>query len=197
MGERRDDTSAGYLVEGGELQIVDSQGNRLPPGERGEIWMRGVGLMPGYFRDPEATASVMKPGGWYASGDLGYLTPDGALFVVGRTKEMIIRSGFNVYPGEVESVLTHFPGIRRAAVVGRRESDGNEEILAFIESDGSATLDAKALNRHLRDNLAPYKRPSRIVQVDALPTTLSGKVLKRSLLEEYSHLLGTDKELKA
>jgi acyl-CoA synthetase (AMP-forming)/AMP-acid ligase II len=195
MGERRDDLSAGYLVEGAELRIVDKDGNPVPQGERGEIWMRGVGLMPGYFRDADATTGVMRPGGWYASGDLGYVDRDGALFVVGRIKEMIIRSGFNVYPGEVEAALTGFPGVRRAAVVGRKQQDGNEEILAFIETERNESLDLTALGAHVNANLAPYKRPSRILQVEALPTptTLSGKILKRSLLEDYAHLLGAGK----
>jgi len=183
LGERRDDTAAGYLVEGAELRIADAEGRERPPGERGEIWMRGVGLMPGYFRDPQATAQVMRPGGWYASGDLGWRDADGALFVAGRLKEMIIRSGFNVYPGEVEAVLNQHPSIQRAAVVGRRESDGNEEVLAFVETVAGAPLDLPALQAHVADHLAPYKRPSRYIAVDALPMTHSGKVLKRSLLE--------------
>ena len=189
MGERRDDLSAGYLVEGAELRIVGQDGKAVPPGVRGEIWMRGIGLMPGYFRDAGATAAVMRPGGWYASGDLGYVDRDGALFVVGRIKEMIIRSGFNVYPGEVEAALTAFAGVRRAAVVGRKQQDGNEEILAFIETDTSEGPDMAALGAHVHARLAPYKRPSRILRVDALPTTLSGKILKRSLVEDYAHLL--------
>lgn len=182
LGEHRDDTAAGYLVEGAGLRIVDPDGRDLPAGERGEIWMRGVGLMPGYFRDPDATAQVMRPGGWYASGDLGYVAPDGALFVVGRLKEMIIRSGFNVYPGEVEAVLCHFPGVQRAAVVGRREADGNEEILAFVETVGHVPPDLERLNAYLADHLAPYKRPSQVIAVEAFPMTHSGKVLKRQLL---------------
>lgn len=182
-GVLREDTSAGYLVDGAELRIVDGEGRDLPAGERGEIWMRGVGLMPGYLGDEASTAQVMRPGGWYASGDLGYLAPDGALFVVGRLKEMIIRSGFNVYPGEVEAVLNSFAGIRCSAVVGRRESDGNEEILAFVEPVPDATIDMAALQAFLRENLAPYKRPERVVCIPALPMTHSGKVLKRSLLE--------------
>jgi acyl-CoA synthetase (AMP-forming)/AMP-acid ligase II len=194
MGERRNDTAAGTLVEGAELQIVDQEGNAVAPGQRGEIWMRGIGLMPGYFRDAAATAGVMRPGGWYASGDLGYVDQDGALFVVGRIKEMIIRSGFNVYPGEVEAALTSFPGIRRAAVVGRKQADGNEEILAFIETDHSAGIDMPALHAHIDANLSPYKRPSQVVQIDALPTTLSGKIVKRTLLEEYAHLLDIGKD---
>lgn len=186
MGTWRDDTSAGYLVEGAELRIVDGQGGDLPGGERGEIWMRGVGLMPGYYRDEASTNQVMRPGGWYASGDLGYVAPDGALFVVGRIKEMIIRSGFNVYPGEVEAVIGGFPGIERAAVVGRRESDGNEEIWAFVETVGGTPPDRQVLDRYLAERLAPYKRPTRVITVDAFPMTHSGKILKRELLALYA-----------
>jgi acyl-CoA synthetase (AMP-forming)/AMP-acid ligase II len=135
----------------------------------------------------------MKPGGWYASGDIGYIDADGALFVVGRTKEMIIRSGFNVYPGEIEAVLMRFEGIRCAAVVGRRESDGNEQILAFVEAESSEKpIDMNALNLHLHEHLAAYKRPSHVTQVVSMPMTLSGKVLKRTLLETYAHLLDAD-----
>jgi malonyl-CoA/methylmalonyl-CoA synthetase len=184
LGEWRQDTSAGYRVEGAELKIVDAAtGRELATGERGEIWMRGVGLMPGYFRDPEATAAVMREGGWYASGDLGELHADGALFVVGRLKEMIIRSGFNVYPGEVEAVLNAFPAIARSAVVGRAEADGNEQVEAFVELRHGAALDSGALQAHLTEHLAPYKRPAVVRTVAEFPMTGSGKVLKRKLLE--------------
>ena len=182
-GEWRDDTSAGYVIEGGELRIVDADGKDVPQGETGEIWMRGTGLMPGYFRDEQATAQVMRPGGWYASGDLGRQDADGALTVVGRLKEMIIRSGFNVYPGEVEAVLCRFPGIQRAAVMGQREADGNEAVVAFVETAAGQTPDMDLLNAHIADNLAPYKCPSRIVSMEAFPMTLSGKILKRAMLQ--------------
>ncbi|MGV0983059.1 MAG: class I adenylate-forming enzyme family protein [Limnohabitans sp.] len=185
-GEWRDDTSAGYLVEGAELRIVDAQGQDLPAVETGEIWMRGVGLMPGYFRDPEITDQVMKPGGWYASGDLGRQDADGALQVVGRLKEMIIRSGFNVYPGEVEAVFLAWPGVQRAAVAGRKTADGNEDILAFIEPKPGAQLDLDALKAHAHEHLSPYKRPSVVALVPEMPMTLSGKVLKRELVEQYA-----------
>jgi long-chain acyl-CoA synthetase len=184
-GEWRDDTSAGYLVEGAELRIVDAQGHDLPAGETGEIWMRGVGLMPGYFRDPEITDQVMKPGGWYASGDLGRQDADGALQVVGRLKEMIIRSGFNVYPGEVEAVFLAWPGVQRAAVAGRKTADGNEDILAFIEPKPGAQIDLDALKAHAHEHLSPYKRPSVVALVPEMPMTLSGKVLKRELVEQW------------
>lgn len=185
-GEWRNDTSAGYLVEGAELRIIGPQGQDLPAGETGEIWMRGVGLMPGYFRDPEITEQVIKPGGWYASGDLGRQDADGALQVVGRLKEMIIRSGFNVYPGEVEAVFLAWPGVQRAAVAGRKMADGNEDILAFIEPKPGAQIDLDALKAHAHEHLSPYKRPSMVTLVAEMPMTLSGKVLKRELVEQYS-----------
>jgi acyl-CoA synthetase (AMP-forming)/AMP-acid ligase II len=185
LGQWRDDTSAGYLVEGAELRIVSPQGQDVQQGETGEIWMRGLGLMPGYFRDPEITAQVIKPGGWYASGDLGRQDADGALYVVGRLKEMIIRSGFNVYPGEVEAVLLRWPGVHKAAVAGHKAADGNEDILAFIEAKAAVALDLVALQAHAEAHLAPYKRPSAWVVVPEMPMTLSGKVLKRELVERW------------
>lgn len=183
LNQARDDTSAGYLVEGAELRIVNADGQDLPRGDTGEIWMRGMGLMPGYFRDPESTAKVINQDGWYASGDLGRQDADGTLYVVGRTKEMIIRSGFNVYPGEVEAVLMAYAGVLRAAVVGRKEKDGNEEILAFIEAKAGTVIDTSDLLAHASAHLAPYKRPALVTLVAEMPMTLSGKILKRELLK--------------
>ena len=185
LGEQRPDTSAGYAVAEAEVRVSDpATGEPLPLGERGELWIRGRGLMPGYFRDPAATAAVMREGGWYASGDLGEMHADGALFVVGRLKEMIIRSGFNVYPAEVETALNTHPSVQRSAVVGRTVEDGNEEIVAFVELRPGAALDADAMQSHLRELLAPYKRPSHIVALSELPTNTNGKVLKRTLKDQ-------------
>lgn len=182
LGQKRADTASGYATEGGAVRIVNATGQDLPCGERGEIWISGLGLTPGYFRNPQATAAVMKPGGWYASGDIGYLDPDGALHVVGRLKELIIRSGFNVYPGEVEHVLCTFPGIRRAAVVGLREDDGNEQVVAYVETEGPELPDQAGLKAHLAKHLAPYKRPAEIIRIEQFPMTLSGKLIKRELV---------------
>ncbi|MEN7527360.1 MULTISPECIES: class I adenylate-forming enzyme family protein [unclassified Cupriavidus] len=185
IDERRADTSAGYAVAEAEVQVTDATtGKPLPLGERGELWLRGRGLMPGYFRDPEATAAVMREGGWYASGDLGEMHADGAVFVVGRLKEMIIRSGFNVYPAEVETALNTHPSIQRSAVVGTPEGDGNEEIVAFVELRPGCPLELAALKDHLRSRLAPYKRPARIIALAELPTNNNGKILKRVLREQ-------------
>lgn len=177
----RDDTAAGYPAEGGEVRIVDPQARDVAVGETGELCIRGVGLLPGYFRDPQATAQVMRPGGWYASGDLGRREADGALFVVGRLKEMIIRSGFNVYPGEIETAINTLPGVQQSAVVGMPESDGNESIVAFVEMKADARFDEAALARHLAAQLSPYKRPARYVVLPQLPTTSNGKLLKREM----------------
>jgi acyl-CoA synthetase (AMP-forming)/AMP-acid ligase II len=179
----RADTSSGYIVEGAELRVVGADGRDVTPGAVGELWIRGPGLTPGYYRSPEATAEAMKPGGWYATGDLGRTEPDGALFLVGRAKDLVIRSGFNVYPVEVEAVINTHPGVRLSAVVGRPAADGNEDVVAFVEAKRGARLDGEALAEYLREELAPYKRPSEIVVVEAIPTTASGKVLKAPLRE--------------
>lgn len=177
----RDDTSAGYPAEGGEARIVDAQGHEVAAGQPGELWIRGVGLMPGYFRDAQATAQVMRPGGWYATGDLGRREADGAVFIVGRLKEMIIRSGFNVYPAEIETAINALGGVQQSAVVGLPEGDGNESIVAFVEMKAGAQFDETALACHLAERLAPYKRPARYVVLPQLPTTSNGKLLKREM----------------
>jgi acyl-CoA synthetase (AMP-forming)/AMP-acid ligase II len=188
LGQHRSDTSAGLRVEDAELRICDGEGRDLPAGSTGEIWLRGRGLMPGYFRNAEATAQVMRPSpdgrSWYASGDLGRLDADGALFVVGRLKEMIIRSGFNVYPAEVEAALMAFPAIELAAVLGHSlgaADAGNEDIVAFLQLRPKTHLDPDALQVHLQQHLAPYKRPQRLHVLAQLPMTASGKVRKRDL----------------
>lgn len=176
----RDDCSAGYIVEGVEIAITDADGLPLPAGERGQIRVRGPGVMRGYYRNPAQTAQALLPGGWLDTGDLGYLDADGALFISGRSKDLIIRSGFNVYPIEVESVINAFPGVRQSAVVGRATADGNEEVIAFLEMQ-AGTPDRAALDAYLRDALAPYKRPAEIRVIDTIPTTASGKLLKQPL----------------
>lgn len=182
LGQHRDDTSAGLAFEGAQVQVTGAEGQALAAGQHGELWLRGRGLMNGYFRDPDATAQVMRAGGWYASGDIGYKDESGALFVVGRLKEMIIRSGFNVYPAEVEMVLRDFAAIGEAAVLGQPEDDGNEQILAFVTLKPGQALDRAALQAHLREQLSPYKRPAHIEVVKEFPMTHSGKILKRQLL---------------
>jgi long-chain acyl-CoA synthetase len=124
---------------------------------------------------------VLMPGGWLNTGDIGRVDPDGALFSLGRTKDLIICSGFNVYPIEVESVINSFPGVKQSAAVGRSTADYNEEVVAYVEMQAGLTLDADALREFLKVRLSPYKRPAAIHQIDAIPTTTSGKLLKNDL----------------
>jgi len=177
----RDDCAAGEIVEGAALRVVTSDGNPVPPGTPGELWVKGPGVMRGYYRAPEQTAEALRPDGWLNTGDIGRLGPDGALFIVGRTRDLIIRSGFSVYPIEVESVINTHPTVRISAVVGHPAEDGNEEIVAFVEIREGETFDADTLHSYLAERLSPYKRPARIVRVAAIPTTASGKLHKHQL----------------
>lgn len=174
----RADTSVGLPIPGVEVRIAGRDGAAQAPGAAGELWVRGPNVMRGYYRDPQASAAALRPGGWLATGDLARQDPDGALFLLGRTKELIIRSGFNVYPLEVETALNAHPGVAQSAVVGRALAGGEEDVLAFVEARG---VDEAALQAWLRPRLAPYKRPARIVFMDALPAAPNGKVLKHRL----------------
>lgn len=182
----RNDCATGYAVEGVELRLSSPDAEPPVPGQRGDILVRGPGVMLGYYRDPVQTAKALLPGGWLNTGDIGLIDESGALFIAGRTKDLIIRSGFNVYPAEVEAVINAFPGVRLSAVVGRLEADQNEQVVAFIEAHPGTAIDLDALNAHLRTELAPYKRPAHIIPIDTLPTTVSGKILKQPLREQLA-----------
>ncbi len=164
------------------VRIAGPDGAALPPDQVGEIWARGRLVMKGYYRDPEQTAAVMAPGGWFKTGDLGRLTPAGDLYVVGRLKELIIRSGFNVYPPEVESVVASHPDVALAAVLGRAVA-GNEEVVAFVQPVPGREIDVGALRAFVEPELAPYKRPSEYIVMAELPATSTGKLLKAKLKE--------------
>ncbi|KMW59733.1 Long-chain-fatty-acid--CoA ligase [Candidatus Rhodobacter oscarellae] len=147
----------------------------------GEVLIDSPGVMKGYFRNPEATAEALPRPGLLRSGDLGRLDPDGALFIEGRKKELIIRSGFNVYPPEIEGWLTKHPAVSVAAVVPHRR-DGNEDILAFAMGD----VGAEELANWLRQHLVGYKQPQAIFMVDSLPAAPTGKILKHKLISHFA-----------
>lgn len=179
------DDAVGPALPGVEVAIAAAEsGMVLAAGEVGEIRLKGPGTMRGYYRAPEETARVLTSDGWYRSGDLGRLDAAGNLYVVGRLKELIIRSGFNVYPPEVEGVLMLHPDVALAAVVGRSvvDRDGaNEEVIAFIEPKAGRTLDTVELAAFVAARLAPYKRPAIFVVRAALPVTSAGKIRKAEL----------------
>ncbi|MEO6565305.1 MAG: hypothetical protein ABIO63_04660 [Casimicrobiaceae bacterium] len=137
--------------------------------------------MQGYYRDAAATADVITTDGWLKTGDLARRDVDGALFIVGRLKELIIRSGFNVYPVEVETVLNTHPAVSQSVVVGRPAADGNEDVIAFVELAPGHAVVGGELAAHVAAQLAPYKRPAEIHVMAALPASATGKVLRGQL----------------
>jgi acyl-CoA synthetase (AMP-forming)/AMP-acid ligase II len=178
----RTDCSVGPALPGVDLRIVGNDGRDAQPGDVGELWVRGPNVMKGYYRDEGASAQALPGDGWLATGDFARVDPDGAVHIVGRLKELIIRSGFNVHPVEVEAVLNAHPGVSQSAVVGR-EVEGNEEVVAFVEPVAGARLDAGELAAFAAKSLAPYKRPAEVIVLDKLPAAASGKVLKGRLRE--------------
>ncbi|TGN96765.1 class I adenylate-forming enzyme family protein [Burkholderia sp. USMB20] len=178
----RTDCSVGVPIPGVEMRIVAPDGTDVPPGEVGEIRVRGPNVMLGYYRNADATRAAVSPDGWLSTGDLARQAADGSVTIAGRSKELIIRSGFNVYPVEVEQVLNAHPDVVQAAVVGRA-IEGNEEVLAFVELVPGAAATEAALQAWCAERLAPYKRPARIRVLDALPAASTGKVLKHKLRE--------------
>jgi long-chain acyl-CoA synthetase len=177
----RNDNSVGALLPGIEARIVGTDGAVMTNGEIGELHVRGPNVMRGYYRAADLTAKAIDSDGWFNTGDLARLEGD-ALFIVGRTKEMIIRSGFNVYPAEVEAVLSTHSDVVQCAVVGR-SVQGNEEIVAFVQLLNGSPATAQDLMAHVAPQLTSYKRPSEVILMEALPATSTGKLLKHKLAE--------------
>ncbi len=180
--------SVGRPVERLEQRIIDLEtGRTLPPGEEGEIRMRGPNVMRGYFKLPEETAETFDDEGFFRTGDMGRFDDDGHLFITGRIKEMIIIGGENVFPREIEEVLNQHESVAASGVVGVRDPSRGEVPLAFVElADGvdRSAFSDKAIRSFCRERLAGYKIPREIRVVDELPRGPTGKVLRRSLAEQ-------------
>jgi len=179
--------SIGRPGPGLEVKIVDADGREQAPEEVGEILIRGLSVMKGYFREPESTAEVLQDG-WLHSGDLGYVDRDGYIFIVDRKKDLIIRGGFNIYPAEVEEVLRMHPAVGEAAVVGAPDPLHGEQVVAFVELRSGRKADAAELQDHVRGHIAHYKAPSVIRFRESLPRNFVGKVLRRVLREEAKQI---------
>jgi long-chain acyl-CoA synthetase len=178
----RSDDAVGSLITGIEARLVKpGSGGAVAPGKVGELHVRGPNVMRGYYRNPEATAAVIDAEGWFNTGDLARFDGN-ILYVVGRTKELIIRSGFNVYPGEVEAVLNDHLAVIQSAVIGR-PVPGNEEVVAYVELLPGSTATPADLMAHAARLLTPYKRLSEIIVLDALPAASTGKILKHRLAD--------------
>jgi acyl-CoA synthetase (AMP-forming)/AMP-acid ligase II len=176
--------SAGRVTPFIDLMLADDEGNEVAPGEIGEIWARGDQMMAGYWNRPEATADVVKRNGWVATGDVGRLV-DGYVHIVDRKKDMIVSGGFNVFPSEVENVISAVPGVREVAVVGTPDPRWGEAVTAIVSLEPGATVSAEDVVAACKASIAGYKKPQSVVFVDELPKTSSGKVLRRELRGQF------------
>ncbi|XAS68646.1 long-chain fatty acid--CoA ligase [Micrococcaceae bacterium Sec5.7] len=175
--------SIGIPIPLTDVRIVDKDGagtEELPAGEVGEMIVKGPQIMKGYWNRPDLTEEALRDG-WLLTGDLATMDETGYFYIVGRKKEMIVTSGFNVYPAEVEQVLTRFPGVLEAAVVGVPDEYRGESVAAFITLEPGASISDKELDAYCREHLAAYKVPRNYSRLDTLPRTLVGKIAKNLL----------------
>ena len=170
----------GLPVSGTEVRILDDAGNEVPFGTPGEICIRGPQVMAGYWNKPEETKNVMTADGFFRSGDIGIMNADGFTKIVDRKKDMVLVSGFNVYPNEVEEVLSLIPGVLECAVIGVPDEDSGEAVKAFIVKE-NPELTVEEILAYCKENLTNYKRPKHIVFRNDLPKTNVGKILRREL----------------
>jgi long-chain acyl-CoA synthetase len=173
--------SVGKVLDGISVRLVDDDGDDALAGDAGEIWVKGPNVFAGYLDDPEATARALTDDGWLRTGDIAVTDDDGYLYLVDRAKDLIIVSGFNVFPAEVEEVLSSHPAIAEVGVVGVPHPHSGEAVKAFVVLAAGARVDEDTLINWCLDNLARYKCPSKILFVDELPRNVSGKLLRRAL----------------
>ena len=174
--------SCGLPGPGAEVRIVDTTTRKdMPVGEVGEIWLKSPQIMKGYWKMPEATAEAIVDGGWFRSGDAGYLDADGYLYIHDRVKDMIVSGGENVYPAEVENVLMSHPGIADVAVIGVPHEKWGETVKAMVVKVPGSDVSEQAIIDFTRERLAKFKCPTSVDWLDMLPRNPSGKVLKKDL----------------
>ena len=176
--------SIGIPVPGLELRLVDSEGHDVLVGDAGEVWVRGPNVFAGYWDDPEATAAVLTEDGWLRTGDVAVVDDDGYLFLVDRAKDLIIVSGFNVYPAEVEAVLADHPAIAASAVVGVPHPYTGEAVKAYVVARPGIPIEEEDVIAFCAERLPGYKCPSKVWFVDDIPRGLTGKTLRFALREQ-------------
>jgi malonyl-CoA/methylmalonyl-CoA synthetase len=180
--------SVGLPLPGVEIRIADDEGRSVPQGEIGMIEVRGPNVFKGYWNMPEKTEAEFRRDGFFITGDLGTIGPDGYLRIVGRGKDLIITGGLNVYPREIESLLDDLPGVEESAVVGLPHDDFGEGVTAFLVLKPGARLTQEDVTASLCDRLARFKLPKRVLFVDQLPRNTMGKVQKSALREDHAGL---------
>jgi long-chain acyl-CoA synthetase len=169
------------------IRIVDENGVDVPFGEVGEIFIAGPTVMKGYYKDPEATAEVLRDG-WLHTGDLGRFDEEGYLYIVGRVKDMIIRGGQNIYPQQIEDVISRLPGVEECCVVGVEEARWGQEVLAVVKRTENINLAESDVIKHCRQYLASYKCPAFVRFVDELPKTPTGKIKKIEVAASFANI---------
>jgi len=172
--------SVGLPLPSTEIRICDDNGKDVAPGDIGEICIRGPQVMEGYWHNQAETDGVMWPGGWFRSGDIGRMDADGFVYIEDRSKDMIIVSGFNVYPNEIENVVVEMAGVLEAAAVGISDEKTGEAVKLFVVRGDPSLTEADIL-AHCRENLTRYKLPSEIEFIEALPKNTVGQILRRKL----------------
>jgi long-chain acyl-CoA synthetase len=177
--------SIGVPIHDVEVSVQNEAGEILPPNTTGEVCVRGGNVMQGYWNQPEETAAVMR-NGWLLTGDIGHVDADGYFFITDRKKDMLLVNGINVYPREIEEVLYTFPGVKEVAVIGVPDPRKGEQPVAFVAANDGSQLDSTAMVQWVRERLADYKVPKKIVQLPALPRNATGKILKTTLREQYA-----------
>ncbi|HMK11353.1 MAG TPA: AMP-binding protein [Acidimicrobiales bacterium] len=173
--------SIGLPLSGLTVRLVDHDGDDALEGDAGEVWVKGPNVFAGYWHDDEATARALTNDGWLRTGDVAVADDEGYLYLVDRAKDLIIVSGFNVYPGEVEDVIAEYPGVEEVAVVGSPHPSTGEAVKAFVVPAPGTSMDEEAIIDHCRRSLARYKCPTKVMFVDELPKGWGGKVLRRVL----------------
>ncbi|MCQ4306178.1 long-chain fatty acid--CoA ligase [Stutzerimonas frequens] len=182
--------SIGIPVPSTQFKVINDDGQDLPQGEIGELCIKGPQVMKGYWQRPEATAEVIDADGWFKTGDIGVIQEDGYIRIVDRKKDMILVSGFNVYPNELEDVLASLPGVLQCAAIGVPDEKSGEAIKLFVVVKPGESLTKEQVMQHMHDNLTGYKRPRYVEFRDSLPTTNVGKILRRELRDEELRKLG-------
>jgi malonyl-CoA/methylmalonyl-CoA synthetase len=182
--------TVGPALPGVGVRVRDDKGNALAAGEIGGIEVTGPNVFKGYWRMPEKTAAEFTADGWFMTGDVGHLSEDGYVTIVGRSKDLIISGGYNVYPAEIESVINDMPGVAESAVVGVPHADFGEAVVAVVVGKVGAALDAQAMTARLKALIANFKVPKRIFIVPELPRNTMGKVQKNLLRDQHRQLFG-------
>jgi long-chain acyl-CoA synthetase len=172
--------SIGVPIRDVEVTIQNDAGEILPAGRTGELCVRGANVMQGYWNQPAATAEVMR-NDWLLTGDIGHCDADGYFYITDRKTDMLLVNGINVYPRQIEEIIYQFPGVSEAAVIGIPDARKGEQPLAFVAGHGGVTLEERALLEYVRERLAEYKVPRRVVFLPALPHNATGKILKKEL----------------